>query len=136
MGEHSGDAAPRAPAEPAGFGSGLVLKLAGKERSFLFEFCQDIISQVRVCAKPLLDSQTPNWSQCFEEDIRIASHHVIVEGIVFHQNYRFLMGPVFEKLLLAPEQFVKLLRVQDFESTPPNYHVTRRHRTDWVELKA
>src|SRR5467141_2292477 len=96
MGEHSGDVAPGGPAKPARLGSGLVFELAGQEGAFLFEFCQNVVSKVRILAKPLLDSRAPNWPKGPQDNVGVSSHHVIVEGIVLHQNNRRLMCPVLE----------------------------------------
>ena len=46
------------------------------------------------------------------------------------------MGPVFEELLVTPQQVVQVCRVKVSESAPENYEMTRSNRTDRIKLEA
>ncbi len=65
----------------------------------------------------------------------MSTHERIVERIVFHQNYRCLMGPVFEQLLVTPQQIVQVSCVEVSESTPENDEMTRSNSTDRIKLE-
>jgi len=46
------------------------------------------------------------------------------------------MGPVFEELLVTPQQIVQVSSVEVSESAPENDEMTRSNRTDRIKLEA
>jgi hypothetical protein len=47
-----------------------------------------------------------------------------------------LVGPVFEELLVTPQQIVQVSSVEVSESAPENDEMTRSNRTDGIKLEA
>jgi len=46
------------------------------------------------------------------------------------------MGPVFEELLVTPQQIVQVSSVEVSESAPENNEMAGRNRTDRIKLEA
>src|SRR5207245_4209249 len=112
MEHHSRDIYPATPAKTTLY-PGLVLKLAREERAFLSKLAQNMISQPRVRIQPFVDSLSPNRSWTYEH-VRISSHERIAERIVFHQDYLFLVVPVFGELHFTPQQLIPVMSVEVF----------------------
>src|SRR5205823_9561066 len=104
MEHHPRDISPATPAKTTLCPS-LVFKLAREKRAFLSKLAQNMISQLRVRIQKFVDSFSPNRSWTYEH-ARMPSHERMVERLVFHKNYGCLVGPVFEELLVAPQQIV------------------------------
>src|SRR2546422_3780802 len=58
----------------------------------------------------------------------------MVERIVFGEHDRRSVGPMFEELLLIPEQAIQVRQSKHAESAPQGDHMGRRDHVDRVQL--
>src|SRR5256885_16876975 len=97
--------APRDPSVDTSLGSNIFFKFAHAEGSLL-QLLQDFLSQFGVLRLPLPGSVPPS-SPRLGKGFRISSHQRMVERIVFGKHDRTSVGPMFEELLLGPEQAIQ-----------------------------
>src|SRR2546428_6615643 len=121
--ERCGQMASRNPSVDTSLGSNIFFKFVHSERSLL-QLLQDFLSRFGVLRLPLPGSVPPS-SPRLGKGFRISSHQRMVERIVFSEHDRRSVGPMFEELLLIPEQAIQARQSQQPEPPPQADHMAR-----------
>src|SRR5207245_9143052 len=120
--------ASRGPSVDTSLGSNIFFKFAHAEGSLL-QLLQDFLSQFGVLRLPLPGSVPPS-SPRLGKGFRISSHQRMVERIVFGEHDRRSVGPMFEELLLVPEQAIQVRQKERAEPAPEDEHMRRCEDAD------
>src|SRR3989442_7902550 len=106
MEERCGHNASRDPSVDTSLGSNIFFKFVHSERSLL-QLLQDFPSRFGVLRLPLPGSVPPSFPRLGKR-FPISSHQRMVERIVLDEHDRRSVGPMFEELLLIPEQAIQV----------------------------
>src|SRR2546430_17565016 len=99
----------------------------------MHELIQYLLPQSFVLRQPLSGSRLPS-SPRLREGFRIPFHQRIEERIVFREDDRSRVGPMFEEFLVIPQQSIQVRHPKIADPAPKGDEGRRRDHVDWVPL--
>ena len=129
--EHIRDAAPRCPAAGRPGDLGAIFKILGAQRAARRQLIQDELTKGAILFDPGCDPLRPSRAA-----LAIATHHILVDGIIFDQHQRCTVRPIFKEVTIFLHQPVEIVAIIVAQPAPQHQILGAFDDANRVELQA